>query len=217
MRKDRGGAAGLTDAEAGGRWISHLLRSRAGDTILVRNEPAPIKMEGKPMRASALVLSLLALGFALPASAEDKSALPTSGNFNTHTGGKIVGENIEVAQNHIFAAGNYWGAIFNDAGSGPLHMGANICPYVIDTMNGAGTGQGVCSFGDANGDKIFTSWSAKVLPSGSMDGTNTITGGTGKFAGIRGEAPFHCQFLSDKGHAACAQQWRYEIASGARQ
>jgi hypothetical protein len=48
--------------------------------------------------------------------------------------------------------------------------------------------QGACAWGDADGDKIFTSYVGKVSTSGALDGMNNITGGTGKFDGIQGRA-----------------------------
>lgn len=46
---------------------------------------------------------------------------------------------------------------------------------------------------------------------------NTITGGTGKFNGIQGRAPFHCKALNDKGQWTCTQQFEYQLASGTKQ
>jgi hypothetical protein len=40
---------------------------------------------------------------------------------------------------------------------------------------------------------------------------NQFTGGTGKFAGITGKAPFQCRALSDKGHFGCTQQFEYKL------
>ena len=113
---------------------------------------------------------------------------------------------------HTFGSGNFWGVAFNDAGSGPLHAGPVVCAYTLDTVGGAGTLQGACAWGDADGDKIFTSYVGKVSASGALEGMNNITGGTGKFDGIQGKAPFQCQFLNDQSQAMCTQQFEYQLA-----
>jgi hypothetical protein len=59
---------------------------------------------------------------------------------------------------------------FNDAGSGPLHVGPVVCAYTLDTVGGAGTLQGACAWGDADCDKILTSYVGKVSTSGALDG-----------------------------------------------
>ena len=97
-------------------------------------------------------------------------------------------------------------------GSGPLHVGPAVCAYTLDTVGGAGTLQGACAWGDADGDKIITSYVGKVSTSGALDGMNNITGGTGKFDGIQGQAPFHCQFLNDQSQAMCTVQFEYQLA-----
>jgi hypothetical protein len=101
---------------------------------------------------------------------------------------------------------------FQGRKSGPLHAGPVVCAYTLDTVGGAGTLQGACAWGDADGDKIFTSYVGQVTTSGALDGMNNITGGTGKFDGIQGKAPFHCQFLNDQSQAMCTQQFEYQMA-----
>ena len=64
---------------------------------------------------------------------------------------------------------------FNDAGSGPLHVGPAVSAYTLDTVGGAGTLQGACAWGDADGDKITTDYVGKVSTSGALDGMNNIT------------------------------------------
>jgi hypothetical protein len=157
------------------------------------------------------------ISIAGPALAQDKHALPASGTFKLHSGAKAVGETVQVGENHVFGAGFFWGNSYNDAGSGPLHMGAVVCPYTLDTIEGAGTAQGTCAWGDTDNDQIFTNWSGKISASGSFDGMNTIIGGTGKFNGIQGRAPFQCKAINDKGQWTCTQQFEYQLATAANQ
>ena len=163
------------------------------------------------MRMRVCMLSIIALMLGIaPVMAAD---LPQSGSFKIHSGWKAVGETIQVAENHTFGTGNFWGVTYNESGGGPLHMGAVICSYDLEIISGAGTGQGSCTWGEANGDKIFTSYSGKFSSSGSFEGMNKITSGTGKFNGIQGEVPFQCRALNDKGQYTCTQEFHYSLAA----
>jgi hypothetical protein len=51
---------------------------------------------------------------------------------------------------------------------------------------------------DSDGDKIFSTFDTRDLDKSQPDmscGTHTITGGTGKYAGITGSEPFACNSL----------------------
>jgi hypothetical protein len=159
------------------------------------------------LAATALTLTTaLALGPA--AIATD---LPQSRSLSLHSGWKGVGEVVQVGENHIFGAGNFWGVTFNDAGRGPLHKGAVVCPYTLELMNGAGPAQRLCAWGDSDGDKFFTSWTGKVATSGALAGILKVTGGTGKFKGIQGTGAFQCNALNDKNQYSCTQQFHYSL------
>jgi hypothetical protein len=181
------------------RWLKN------GRTITIREELTMLR--------SLMLVSALTIGLAVPIYAQQISALPNSGTFKLHSAWKGVGETIKVGDNHLFGAGTFWGLAYNDAGSGPLHMGPVVCPYTLETINGAGTAQGVCAWSDADGDKIFNTYTGKISPSGGFDGVNKITGGTGKFTGIQGQAPFQCRFLNDQSQATCTQQFEYQLAN----
>ena len=159
------------------------------------------------------IIGVLCVGSAIPVIAQQKTDVPSSGTFKLHSGWKTLGETIQVAEDHVSGSGNFWGVTYNDGGAGPLHNGAAVCTYTLDTIKGAGTAQGTCAWGDVDGDKIFTSYSGSISPSGSLEGMNKITGGTGKFNGIQGQAPFQCKFLNDKGQVACTQQFEYRLTS----
>jgi hypothetical protein len=163
-----------------------------------------------PVTALTLTIAL-ALGF--PAIAAD---LPQSGSIKVHSGWKSVGEVVEVGENHVFGAGNYWGATFNDTGGGPLNGGAAVCSYTFELTNKAGPVQGDCAWGDSDGDKFYVNYSGKIAASGVLDGLNKITGGTGKFNGIQGQGPFHCTALNDKGQYICTQQFDYSLTNAAK-
>ena len=170
------------------------------------------------MNPGPLVQMALAIGIATAALAQDRTALPSSGSIKIHSGWRANGEGVQVAENHLLYSGVVWGVTFNDAGSGPLHMGQAVCALASETTNGGGTGEGHCAWGNADGkSKILTSFSGKVSPTGVFEGTQQITGGTGEFNGIQGQSKFHCQLLNDKGQYVCDQQFEYRLAAGTKQ
>ena len=155
-----------------------------------------------------LVFSIAAAAFCFIASAQD---LPKSGSFTVHGGWKSIGETTQAAEGRTYGFGSFWGVNFNDKGYGPLHSGPVVCPYTLEILDGTLTAQGQCSWSDVDGDRIFTDWSGSLPPGGQFDGLNKITGGTGKYAGIQGKAPFQCTALNANGQWKCTQQFEYRL------
>ncbi len=155
---------------------------------------------------AVLAVSAVTVGIAVAAD------LPKSGSFTIQSGWKLVGETTQVAENHTFTYGGAFGVTYNDRGEGPLHLGAVLCSVAMEVINGAGPAKGHCAWGDADSDKIFTDWSGKLAPGGdfNFNGMNQITGGTGKFAGVQGKAPFQCKALGI-GQFTCKQQFEYRL------
>jgi hypothetical protein len=155
--------------------------------------------------AAVVIISASAVGVALGAD------LPKSGSFNIHSGWKGIGEMIKISDDHMYGSGSFWGVTYNDTGSGPLHAGPVVCSYTLEIVKGPGTSQGSCAWGDVEGDKILTNYSGSLTPAGELSGMNQITGGTGKFNGIQGKAPFQCKALNANGQWACKQQFEYRL------
>lgn len=137
--------------------------------------------------------------------------LPKSGTFTVQSGWKTTGDTVQIDEGHIYGHGNFWGVVFNDKGSGPLHRGPVSCPYSVEVVNGVLSAQGKCAWSDVDGDKIFTDWTGSMPPNSKLEGLNQITGGTGKYAGIKGRAPFQCIGLNGSGQWACTQQFTYRL------
>jgi hypothetical protein len=157
----------------------------------------------------SLLAGLAVVAFCAAAGAAD---LPKTGTINWHTGWKGSGEAITVAEGHMQGHGSAVGTSFNDKGSGPLHLGAAECVYTFFASDAGGSNLGYCSFGDADGDRIFTSFEGKVgLPSGYDEGINVITGGTGKYAGISGSGPWKCKGSGANGGMQCRQSLDYKL------
>ena len=134
--------------------------------------------------------------------------LAKSGSFKTESGFKSVEDMIQVGEKHTYSHGVTWGIVSND---NPLRIKTAMCPYISELAGDTSTFDGRCTWSDADGDKIFTTWSGKFSATGAGGGPQTITGGTGKFSSIQGTNPFQCQALNDKGQLACTQQWDYRL------
>jgi hypothetical protein len=74
-----------------------------------------------------------------------------------------------------------------------------------------GAGRGTCAWSDADGDRVYTDYSGALTADGVFNGMNQYTGGTGKFMGVTGKAPFQCKALSAQGHFGCTQQFEYRL------
>jgi hypothetical protein len=154
----------------------------------------------------AWVGSLLT-GFCVGLSAQQ---LPKSGSISFHTGWRDLVEAVEVADKQVQGHGRDVGVTFNDKGSGPLHLGPANCFYVFALTSGTGPNKGYCAFSDADGDKIFTDFTGTIGPDGA-NGTNMISGGTGKYAGITGSGPWKCKLAGPNGELLCNQRLDYRI------
>lgn len=137
--------------------------------------------------------------------------LPKSGTFMLNSGWKAVGETAQVAEGRVLGWGAFYGVTFNQRGSGPFHMGTAVCNYTLDLTGGVGPGRGTCAWTDADGDKIYTDYSGSLTADGVFNGMNQYTGGSGKFTGVAGKAPFQCKALSTHGHFGCTQQFEYRL------
>jgi hypothetical protein len=163
---------------------------------------------------SAIPFSLgTGLAFGAAAMAAD---LPQSGIIKLHSATKNNSQGFEVGEKHFMGSGNGWGVTYNDAGSGPLHMGAWLCTFTFDDVNGSYDAGGGCAFGNPGGaDKIFIVWSGKGTNKvgGLGTGTGTITGGTGTYSGIQGKMAWQCMTVDpSQGLSACTQQFDYQLS-----
>lgn len=64
--------------------------------------------------------------------------------------------------------------------------------------------------GDADGDRIFTDFTGNIGSDGA-NGTNVISGGTGKYAGASGSGPWKCKFPGANVELQCAQRLHYRL------
>lgn len=136
--------------------------------------------------------------------------LPKSGSISFHTGWKDAFEVNEVSDKRFHGWDHAVGVTFNDRGSGPLHLGPANCYSAFFVVEGNGSNKGYCAFGDPDGDRLFTDFTGTLSPNGA-EGTNTIVGGTGKYAGITGSGPWKCKPSGKNGELQCAQRLDYRL------
>jgi hypothetical protein len=155
----------------------------------------------------AMVAGASLIAISAGASAQQ---LPKSGSIGFHTGWKDTADTNEVAPNRFQGQDRAVGTTFNDKGSGPLHLGPANCSGVFVVTDGSGPIKGYCAFGDADGDRIFTDYTGNITPNGA-EGTNIISGGTGKYTGITGSGPWKCKGSGKNGELQCAQRFDYKL------
>jgi hypothetical protein len=163
------------------------------------------------MQTNLLVAATLSTAMCLGAAAM-AGDLPQSGTIKIHGAHKGTVEAVQVGEKHFMGTGSNWGVTYNEAGSGPLHLGAAMCTFAFNNVNGAATYVGDCAFGDAGGaDKIFVSYSANGDGAGGQ-GNGPITGGTGRYAGIGGKWAWQCKYVEASQYLiACTQQFDYHM------
>lgn len=160
---------------------------------------------------NALAITALSLASAMFCGSAAAEPLAKSGSISVHSGYMVVAEVVTVAEKVFQGHGNNRGITFNDKGSGPLHLGPTDCFTAFSTIGDNARVKGYCSFGDADGDRIFTDYKGALQPNGYYEGDHVVDGGTGKYAGIQGTMTFKCKFSGKNGELECIQRLDYRL------
>jgi len=84
----------------------------------------------------------------------------------------------------------------------------------IEVVDGGGGGACNCALADGDGGKAFMDYAGTPMPSGEFAGNNTLTGGTGRFTGSVGKAPFKCKPSNRaNGQWTCDERLGYRLPS----
>jgi hypothetical protein len=140
-----------------------------------------------------IIRTLLVLAALLVLSPKAEAQMAKRGTYAVHFGWHSAGKVFELEKEHVFWVGEFSGTTFNDEGKGFLHNASLVCPASYDIRPG-GIAQGVCIMTDLQGDKAFSVWKCTVDqpgPGGKCEGDNRWTGGTGKYAGLKGGNRFY--------------------------
>ena len=77
----------------------------------------------------SLKVLLVAACLSAAAMSQPQAAdLPKQGKFAAKFGWYAVGKVFELEKDHIFWVGEFSGTVFNDSGSGFMHMVSMVCP-----------------------------------------------------------------------------------------
>lgn len=154
------------------------------------------------------VCMMLALFFSATGHAEE---LSKRGSFTLVFGWTVTsGDTIAVAEDHLVWGGVAPGSLRNEAGSGFLHGAAGTCTFAgefrkdVVTKNG-----GDCVATDRDGDKVAMAWKCTTCPTA---GEFEWTGGTGKYAGIKGRGTFTQNDAGPQGGVVGWSVWKGQWA-----
>jgi hypothetical protein len=97
------------------------------------------------------------------------------------------GEVFVVAPDKLMLLVSFTGIMYLQEKSGALDDVVMVCPAVqtLDTKSKHAEATGHCTFAAAGGELIYSTWKCAGVQ-GVCEGELTLTGGTGKFAGITG-------------------------------
>ena len=155
-----------------------------------------------PVRVGAVLAFGMVLTYAFGAMADSaklRSAWKTEGTWQ------------EIAEGRSYWSGKYWGFSFNDEGQGFGHNMAWNCPASAQIAEGVFQTSGFCTMTDMDGDKVFARFEGEVRLGEPVKGYQEYTGGTGKFAGIKGGHAFDCTFVGTDAQFGCVQEVEYTL------
>jgi hypothetical protein len=134
--------------------------------------------------------------------------MPKSGVIKWHTGWQFsVPNSLSISEGHMMAIGMAKGYGFGD--SNPQDKGSANCFGAFEIVGGEGSFIGFCSFelGEKDKDLIFSQFTGSPIKN---EGTNVITGGTGKYKGITGQGTWKCEGGKNS-ESACQQTLNYKL------
>jgi hypothetical protein len=168
------------------------------------------------MRAHMFIATVFTVGASFAFGTSAMSAdLPQSGIIKGQGTYKGTAQVVSVGEKHFMGTASNWGINYNEAGSGPLHMGTGYCTVAFNNINRASTDVGDCAFGDPGGaDKVFVAYSGKWTDNVGGQGGGPITGGIGKYAGIEGKWMWQCKDVDNaQSLIACTYEFDYRLKS----
>jgi hypothetical protein len=144
------------------------------------------------MKARAGALRGLALALAVLSSAWAEG--PPAEAWRSFEGTWSVSgrrETVQVERDGVAAIVEVSGAVVLTRGEG---LSRGYRGQAIGFDDGQGQGLGRCVWTDANGDRIFSRLKGEALQAGKRF-VGTITGGTGRYAGLEGEYSFTWEYV----------------------
>jgi len=144
---------------------------------------------------TALALSFIA-GLILlapePSLAQEKAQMAKEGDLSgTHSFSGTF-KATKIGDDLLLVTSENLGLIVSDSGAGPFNDLSGRCVSQVLYVKGVGRNQGHCVYMDRAGDQWLLEFEAPAqkLGAATQRGTVKYLGGTGKFAGVRGEGEY---------------------------
>jgi hypothetical protein len=139
-------------------------------------------------RYGRILLTVMVMAAAGAARGADEPPIPKEGSYSTLTMGSGTFKRLEQGKDRVQTTWEFLGASQGEEGKGLTHDATVRCIGSSQAANGEYEAyQNSCTWTRRDGDQIFL---VEKLTSGKpgapFKGTFTITGGTGKMAGITG-------------------------------
>jgi hypothetical protein len=134
------------------------------------------------------VLRLISIGVALVCAAHRPAAAAEEATVKAFVAWQGSGQTLQTAVNEATFIGSISGTVYVETEKGPVAGGQMVCPATvrIDLESGAQSGTGRCVMTAEDGARLFGEFSCAGFHLIGCDGDFTLTGGTGRFAGITG-------------------------------
>ncbi len=146
----------------------------------------------------------------LGTSAEAQPA--KQGKYRGTFGNWGVGTVHELEKGHVFFVGEFSGVFFNDVANGFIDKTSVSCPGVNDLVNGVSlANSGYCIVTDKDGDKAYLVWKGKGTGPNVGGGDFQWTGGTGKYAGIKGNNTYRYTGIGDTPRGWVIWEGEYQL------
>ena len=133
-----------------------------------------------------LIQSTLLATLALPAA---QAALAEQGTAKILAPWEANGQLYQIAVDKLQFIGTFEGIMYIEQGEGLLDTALFTCPstQIIHVLSNQLEGHGFCTIESPTGDYVYAEFNCDGEP-GSCTGTFTLTGGTGRLAGISGKS-----------------------------
>lgn len=131
---------------------------------------------------TSLLLGILIAGLAGLARAEQQTVkimMPWDGEGSVYT----------IGVNQLLFMGEFEGIMYVEKSGGELDAAYATCPASqhIDIKNKTSTAEGYCTITVSSEDVVFAEWNCQGKV-GACEGKLSLTGGTGRFAGVTGSS-----------------------------
>lgn len=135
------------------------------------------------LQGTIVALALLAATIA-PAQAEEQSV-------KAFSVWQVDGSVVQTGAKSATFTGVLGGAVYVETEHGPVLAGTMSCPAAVEIAleTGQQTGEARCAFLANDESRLFADLRCEGVHLVGCSGTFTITGGSGRFAGVKGQGP----------------------------